>query len=75
MRSGEREIETSEAMVEREREAAIARARSELATVPSDDCVDCGELIAARRRAAMPFARRCTRCQSNREAQDKRGNL
>jgi phage/conjugal plasmid C-4 type zinc finger TraR family protein len=71
MRSGEREIETSEAMVELERQAAIARARQELATVPAHECVDCGEPIAAARRAAMPSARRCTPCQAIREATDR----
>lgn len=74
MRSGEREIETSEAMVELERQAAVARARQELATVPADDCVDCGETIDARRRAAMPSARRCAPCQTIRERTERRGN-
>jgi len=73
MRSGEREIESSGAMVEREREAAIARARAGLATVPAAECVDCGEPIGAARRAAMPLARRCRDCQGQRDRAAKRG--
>lgn len=74
-RCGEREIETSAAMVDLELEEAVARARAGLATAPSDDCVDCGDHIDARRRAAMPTARRCVRCQSLRDLADKRGSL
>lgn len=73
MRSGEREIESSEAMVEQERQAAVARARHQLATVPTPDCVDCGEPIDAGRRAAMPLARRCRDCQGARDRAAKRG--
>src|SRR5262245_39358523 len=30
-------------------------------------CIDCGEAISATRLAAVPFAKRCTTCQSHRE--------
>lgn len=33
----------------------------------SDFCVDCGVRIDPKRRAALPFAIRCTACQQNRE--------
>lgn len=73
MHAGNREVEHAEAMVELEREQAIARARSAIATAPADDCVDCAEPIEPRRRAAMPLARRCLRCQQIREAATRRG--
>lgn len=75
MQSGEREIETSAAMVERERLAGIDRARRALATAGTDFCVECDERIDTRRRTAMPNARRCARCQALREHAERRGPL
>ena len=41
------------------------------AVVDAAACLDCGDEIDPRRRAAMPTARRCVDCESNQE--DRRG--
>jgi RNA polymerase-binding transcription factor DksA len=73
-RLDEREIEAVAAMVEMERDAGIARARAALETAPADHCVDCRDPIDAARRAAMPLARRCVRCQAIRDHAMRRAN-
>lgn len=48
---------------------AILRARGMMpAGEGTGDCDDCGELIPAARRAALPGARTCVMCQSKRDA-------
>lgn len=48
---------------------AISRARGMMpAGEGTDDCDDCGELIPAARRAALPGTRTCVMCQSKRDA-------
>jgi len=37
----------------------------------SDECEDCGDLIDAARRLALPYARRCIACQSALEKTDR----
>lgn len=63
MKAGEREIEIAELRVEQERECGVARIRARLDAAGQDDCTDCGEQIDAARRAALPSAVRCMRCQ------------
>ena len=55
--------EQGEERVERERDAAIERARASLKQAGADDCEDCGRPIGEARRKAMPSAVRCIRCQ------------
>jgi phage/conjugal plasmid C-4 type zinc finger TraR family protein len=71
--AGERAIEQAEAMVQAERDKAIADVRAKLAEPGSEDCEDCGEEIPKQRRDAMPSARRCADCESRRERAAKRG--
>jgi phage/conjugal plasmid C-4 type zinc finger TraR family protein len=39
------------------------------------ECEDCGEAIAEARRAALPGARTCVRCQSERDKRPKFGGI
>jgi RNA polymerase-binding transcription factor DksA len=71
--SGNRAIEHAEAMVDLERDTAIADIRKQLAAPGAKACVDCGEGISDQRRAAMPSARRCATCEERRERAAKRG--
>lgn len=63
----ERQIEAAGAIVQLEQDEAIARIHAELSTPGAEDCVDCGQPIPAKRRAAMPSAVRCIACQSHHE--------
>ena len=63
--------ELGEERVERERDVAIARARSALRHPGADDCEDCGRPIGEARRQAMPSATRCIGCQE--EAEGRKG--
>lgn len=63
----ERHIESSAAMVEAEQAQAIARIHAELDQPGEADCIDCGQAIPAKRRAALPSARRCIACQTTSE--------
>ena len=67
METSERQIEAAGAVVQLERDEAIARIHAELSTPGAEDCIDCGQPIPARRRAAMPSAVRCIACQSHHE--------
>lgn len=60
----ERHIESGSLTQERLSESAIARIRDELASEGEDDCIDCGEQIDPRRKAALPSAERCISCQA-----------
>ena len=62
MRASKRDLELAEELVEREREAAIARASAELNQPGSKICRDCGGPIEPKRRAALPSARTCIEC-------------
>lgn len=68
-----RAVERSEEMIALERDCGIARIAGSLAAHGSDDCADCGDPIDARRRAAMPSAKRCTDCQRAAEQEKRRG--
>lgn len=75
MRITERDIESSERMVDAERDGAIARARAELDGDGEEDCIDCGNPIDVARRLALPSAVRCVECQSAYERKrGKRGS-
>lgn len=60
----EREVERSAAMIEQAQADRIARIRAELHHPGEEDCIDCGQPIPSRRRAAMPSAERCIHCQT-----------
>ncbi|RVG08824.1 TraR/DksA family transcriptional regulator [Sinorhizobium meliloti] len=62
MRASKRDLEAAEERVEREREAAIARASAALHRPGSTICSHCGEPIDPKRRAALPSARTCIDC-------------
>ena len=64
MEVSERQIEAGAAVVEAEQADAIARIHAELLAEGEPDCIDCGEPIPAKRRAALPSARRCIACQT-----------
>lgn len=68
----ERQIEAAEAMVANERDGSLARIRAELATPGAAECIDCGNEIEERRRAALPSAVRCVGCQERRETAVRR---
>ena len=52
---------------------AVLGARAQLpAGEGSEFCEDCGGLIPERRRAALPGARTCVTCQSDRDAEARR---
>ena len=63
----ERHIEAAGAAVQLEQDEAINRIRAELSAEGTADCIDCGEPIPPKRRAAMPSAERCITCQSRHE--------
>lgn len=67
----EREIEAAEQAEAGERDAAIARIRSGLSGEGSEDCIQCGAPIPAARRAALPSAERCVRCQTELERRSR----
>ncbi|MGB3793465.1 MAG: TraR/DksA C4-type zinc finger protein [Sphingopyxis granuli] len=71
--SGNRAVEHAEAMVDLERDTAVAGIRRGLTAPGSANCCDCGEDISPERRAAMPSARRCANCQQRRDRVAKRG--
>ncbi|MCW5720413.1 MAG: TraR/DksA C4-type zinc finger protein [Devosia sp.] len=61
---GERDFETAQLRIEQERSAGIGSVLAAMGRTGSDTCDDCGEMIGAARRQAMPSARRCVSCQS-----------
>ena len=55
---------------------AVARARADMpAGESAAECEDCGEPIAAKRRAALPGVRTCVACQSSRDAQRRQAGI
>lgn len=64
-------VEAAEASFARQTESTIARIRAGLDEPGDVTCHGCGEEIEAARRAAMPSATRCIRCQ---EAIERRGS-
>jgi phage/conjugal plasmid C-4 type zinc finger TraR family protein len=71
MRASNAMIEQAEARVEAERDAAVARIRSQLRPVrpsePGPFVCDCGEPIPEARRRAYPNARDCIDCATFRQ--------
>ncbi|WP_034157911.1 TraR/DksA C4-type zinc finger protein [Sphingomonas sp. ERG5] len=63
MQSEERSIESSEQVGAAMRDSLIAGIRAGLAAHGRGECLSCGEEIEAARRAALPSAVRCVRCQ------------
>lgn len=63
-------VAAAEAIVARQTDQAIARIRAGLDEPGDDTCHGCGEEIEAARRAALPSATRCLRCQ---EVFERRG--
>lgn len=64
----ERHIEQAQAFDAEQRDRMVHRVRSALRGEGSEECEDCGRHIGARRRAAMPSARRCIACQTKFES-------
>lgn len=60
----ERDIEMGEMVEADARARAIAQAQAALAGEGLDECEDCGLDIPDARRAALPSATRCVRCQT-----------
>lgn len=61
---GGREIETAERNVALETDTAVAGIRAALLEEGEDVCVGCDQPISPQRRAALPSAIRCIRCQT-----------
>ncbi|RVQ76130.1 TraR/DksA C4-type zinc finger protein [Sinorhizobium medicae] len=62
------DIELAEERIERERQAAIARAGAALEIKGFACCCRCGGEIDPRRRAALPSARTCIVCAGGRKS-------
>ena len=56
-------VDEAAVLIEAERAEGVARAQRALAGAGGAHCATCGDEIAARRRAALPSAVRCARCQ------------
>jgi phage/conjugal plasmid C-4 type zinc finger TraR family protein len=69
----ERHIEAAEAAVMLEQQGEVARIHRALLEPGEIDCIDCGQPIGAKRRNAMPSAKRCIGCQAKFEQRDHRG--
>jgi phage/conjugal plasmid C-4 type zinc finger TraR family protein len=63
-------VDEATLVIERTRDAAIARAADALAEPGTAECIGCGDEIEPSRRAALPSARRCIDCQSRVEKRD-----
>ncbi|MFV1530489.1 MULTISPECIES: TraR/DksA C4-type zinc finger protein [unclassified Phaeobacter] len=59
----ERFLDQAERAVEAERARAVQRVTSAVAGTGRKACLDCGDGIEPKRRAAAPFAVRCVACQ------------
>ncbi len=64
---GERGLERAEAFERLEKDSAVARIRHDLAGLGEEFCLTCGERIEEARRLALPSAKRCFDCQTERE--------
>lgn len=64
MKLDEFAYEMAEHTTERMRSASIIKAQTALAKTGKERCVDCGKKIDPKRRAALPSAIRCTKCQA-----------
>lgn len=62
--SSERQLEAAERNVALETDAKVASIRAALLEEGEDVCVGCDRPIDAKRRAALPSAIRCIRCQA-----------
>lgn len=63
----ERDIEAGEQIEHELRERTIARISGALAGDGGSHCIDCGETIEPRRKAALPSCEKCVPCQSAHE--------
>lgn len=68
------DFEASAAALARQQDVFVARIHSALQEPGADDCIDCEGPIGAKRRAAMPSARRCIGCQTKFENGGMRGS-
>jgi phage/conjugal plasmid C-4 type zinc finger TraR family protein len=69
----ERHFEQAEALEQHMRDDALADAARALSGQGQDDCEDCGAVIPAARRQALPGAIRCVHCQQTAEHKAKLG--
>jgi len=69
----ENQFELAQKIEEAARKAGIEEAHRACAGKGSPDCVDCDEPISAKRRAAVPYAKRCAECQTTYERERKNG--
>lgn len=67
METSERQREAAQRAEEDMRDRAIGRIRNAMCQKGDEFCVDCGNPIGAKRRAAMPSAIRCISCQTSLE--------
>lgn len=56
-------VDHAEVITRQLADAAVARSQAVLAMPGASECDDCGDDIPPARRAAMPSAKRCARCQ------------
>lgn len=71
---GEKVYELAAVLEQASRDEGLYQARACLTGAGCDECVDCGETIAAARKKAMPSATRCVDCQEQQERVLKNGD-
>lgn len=64
MKLDETTFELAEIKTEAARVSGIKKAQEALTKTGKERCVDCGKRIDPKRRAALPSAIRCTKCQA-----------
>lgn len=67
------DIDWANDLAMREREDGARAATDALRETGTETCLDCGDLISPERKAAVPSARRCSLCQTERERLNKVG--
>lgn len=65
--TSERYFDQASELEQQVRDAGLSAAAQALSGNGSDECIDCGCIILAARRAALPSAVRCIDCQEQHE--------
>lgn len=61
------EVDMAAQLAENEREALTRDVSAKLVAVGTVHCIDCGDPISAKRKAAVPSSKRCFECQEDHE--------